>query len=97
MAETPDHYGTSEPEPHVESHGDAVTPERTRPRTGPIVWGALFLAFCAWITQRAFFPEAIAPELWLTAIAIGLGVLLLGVGIAVGVRDRRGREPHPLD
>jgi len=97
MAETPEHYGTSEPEPHVEPRVAAGPPERARPRTGPIVWGTLFLAFCAWITQRAFFPEAIAPELWLTSIAIGLGVLLLGVGIAVGVRDRRGREAHPLN
>ena len=97
MTETPDHYGTGEPEPHIEPDVVAARPDRTRPRTGPIVWGTLFLAFCAWITQRAFFPEAIAPELWLTAIAIGLGVLLLGVGIAVGVRDRRSREPHPLN
>lgn len=77
----------------VDDHAHSVTPERPRLRTGPIVWGALFLAFCAWIAQRAFFPEAIAPELWITFTAISLGVILLGVGIAVGVRDRRNQGP----
>lgn len=96
MNDTHEHYRAGEPEPHSDP-AVAAAPARTSPRTGPIVWGTLFLAFCAWITQRAFFPEAIAPELWLTAIAIGLGVLLLGVGIAVGIKDRRGREPHTFN
>lgn len=66
-----------------------TSPERNRPRTAPIIWGALFLAFCAWVAQRTFFPDALSPQLWLTAVAIGLGVLLLGVGVAVALRDRR--------
>lgn len=74
--------------PPLEPDPEASRP-RSRLRTGPIVWGALFLAFCGWVTQRTFFPDAVTPELWLTGVAIGLGVLLLAVGIAVGLRDRR--------
>lgn len=77
----------------VDDHPHPIAPDRPRLRTGPIVWGALFLTFCAWIAQRAFFPDAIAPELWITFTAIGLGVILLGVGIAVGLRDRRNQGP----
>jgi|GEM_PF-3222586 len=78
--------------------GDATqrvtdAPRRVRPRTGPIVWGALFLTFCVWVAQRSFFPEIIAPEMWLTFTAIGLGILLLAVGIIVGLGDRR-RQPR---
>ncbi len=64
-------------------------PRRVRPRTGTIVWGALFFIFCIWVAQRSFFPETIAPEMWLTFTAIGLGILLLAVGIIVGLGDRR--------
>ena len=78
--------------------GDATqrvtdAPRRVRPRTGPIVWGALFLTFCVWVAQRSFFPEIIAPEMWLTFTAIELGILLLAVGIIVGLGDRR-RQPR---
>lgn len=65
-------------------------PESRAPRhlTSPIVWGAFFLAFCAWITQRTFFPDAVTSTMWVTFTAIGLGVLLLGIGIMVALRGR---------
>lgn len=62
---------------------------RTGPRTSPIVWGALILAFCGYATQRAFSPGGIDTAWWITATVIGLGVLLLAVGIAVAIRNRR--------
>lgn len=70
-------------------HQRTSGPRRVRPRTGPIVWGALFFTFCVWVAQRSFFPATIAPEMWLTFTAIGLGILLLAVGIIVGLGDRR--------
>jgi hypothetical protein len=57
---------------------DARPPARTGPRTGPIVWGALILAFCGLDTAW-----------WITATVIGLGVLLLVVGGAILLRGRR--------
>lgn len=67
----------------------AATPERPGPRTSPIVWGALILAFCGYIAQRVYGAGDIDAAWWITATVIGLGVLLLGVGIAVLVRGRR--------
>lgn len=66
--------------------------ERGCPRSGPIVWGVLILAFCAWVAQRAFSPETIDPQIWLIGLAIGLGMLLLGVGALIAVRERK--EPR---
>lgn len=66
-----------------------VLKERARPRTGPIVWGVLFLIFCAWVTQRTFFPSTLTPQLWLIFAAIASGVVLLGVGLIIGIRGRR--------
>lgn len=59
---------------------------RHRPRSGPIVWGGLLLAFCAWIAGRTFAPDHFDTQLWLIAVAIGLGVLLLGVGVFIALR-----------
>lgn len=67
---------------------------RAAPRTGPIVWGALILAFCGYAAQRAFGGGELDTAAWITATVIGLGVLLLGVGTAVIVRNRRNaRRP----
>src|SRR5699024_9912499 len=68
-------------------------PRRVRPQTVQIAWGALYLTFCDWIPHSSFFPEIIAPEMWLTFTAIGLGILLLAVVIIVGLGDRR-RQPR---
>lgn len=71
----------------------ANTGERARPRSGPIVWGALILAFCAWVAQRVFAPESIDPQMWLIGLAISLGILLLGVGVFIALRGR-GNTPN---
>lgn len=60
--------------------------KNSRPRTGPIIWGALLLAFCAWVGQRTLFPDTVAPEMWITAVVLGLGLLLLTVGVMVALR-----------
>ena len=59
------------------------------PRTGPIVWGALVLAFCGYIAQRMLGTDGFDAATWIAATTIGLGVLLLGVGAAVLIRNRR--------
>ena len=64
--------------------------ERLRPRTGPIVWGALVLAFCAYIAARSL-GGAVDATTWIITTIIGLGALLLCVGIAVLVRGSRER------
>ena len=66
-------------------------PDRPRPRTGPIVWGCLILAFCAYAVQRVLFPGGVDTALWITATVLGLGALLLGVGIAIAIRSARRR------
>ena len=77
----------------VDSHAQGpipvAQPRSRRPRTGPIVWGAIFLACCAYIAQLQIAPNSINAVNWLIAGTIGLGLLLLGVGIAVVVRGRR--------
>lgn len=65
--------------------------QRTRPRSGPIVWGCLILVFCAYIAQRTFAPGTVDPAMWITGTLFGLGVLLLGVGAAIVVRNARDR------
>ena len=64
---------------------------RTGPRTGPIVWGALILAFCIYVAQRAFGSGDLDAITWITITTIGLGTLLLLVGITVVVRGRRNK------
>lgn len=68
------------------------------PRTGPIVWGALILGFCGYVIQRTLAPGNIDTTTWITAVTIGLGILLLGVGVAVLIRNRhRPSQPaNPL-
>ncbi len=70
------------------SESGGKPPTRTGPRTGPIVWGALILAFCGYAAQRAFGTGGMDTAWWITATVIGLGVLLLAVGVAVAVRNR---------
>ncbi|NLA65696.1 MAG: hypothetical protein GX862_07190 [Leucobacter sp.] len=85
MSEQPHH-----PVEHVASgtSGDLHGNQR-RPRTGPIVWGALILVFCAFVTQRTLAPGTVNATTWIIASMIGLGALLLIVGVAVIFRSRR--------
>src|SRR5690606_5779397 len=59
------------------------------PRTGPIVWGALVLAFCGYVAQRVFGSGVSDAGWWVAATVVGLGALLLIVGIAVVIRGAR--------
>lgn len=78
--------------------GPAASPQRRKsmPRTGPIVWGALILAFCGYVAQRTFGGGgSLDTAAWITATVIGLGVLLLGVGTAVLIRNSRNNRNSP--
>lgn len=70
---------------------DAAIAERSQRtvRTGPIVWGALFLVCCAYMVHSAVSPERLDTATWVIATTIGLGVLLLAVGITVALRGRK--------
>lgn len=82
--------GSGQPVPaSPASQKRAAQTMKAGPRTGPIVWGALILAFCGYAAQRAFGDGELDTAAWITATVIGLGVLLLGVGTAVIIRNRR--------
>ena len=74
--------------------GKRPTPVQSGPRTSPIVWGALILGFCGYVVQRTLAPGNIDTTTWITAVTIGLGVLLLGVGAAVLIRNQRRSTQH---
>lgn len=63
--------------------------ERPRARTGPIVWGAIVLAFCLYVATQTFAPGSLDATTFIIVSIIGLGLLLLLVGIAVLVRNSR--------
>ena len=88
--EKPDAFGapTGERAAGNTAAGDRA-PSRPSPRTGPIVWGALILVFCGYISQQVLGGGGLDAAGWITATIIGLGVLLLGVGFAVLIRGRR--------
>lgn len=81
-------YAGSPDRPETPSDGSPHQDSR-RPRTAPIVWGALILVFCAYMLQQTLAPESVDSTTWAITSVIGLGVLLLVVGIAVIVRGRR--------
>ena len=63
-----------------------------RPRTGPIVWGVLVLAFCAFTSFQTIAPNRVDGTTFVIAAMIGIGLLLLAVGTAVVVRSARQRR-----
>ena len=69
----------------------STAPGKPRPRTSPIVFGALILVFCAYVAVRAA-GGSIDPIAWLITTILGLGALLLLVGVAVLVRGSRDRR-----
>ncbi|QIK63995.1 hypothetical protein G7068_12895 [Leucobacter viscericola] len=77
------------PNPPISEPHKKTAVQQPRPRTGPIVWGALILAFCGYVAQRTLYPGLPDATTWITATVIGLGLLLLGVGTAVLLRNRR--------
>ncbi|GAA2822811.1 hypothetical protein FB468_1663 [Leucobacter komagatae] len=89
------HTTHAAPTPHTVS-GPATVPapaaqKRPRPRTSPIVWGALILVFCAYVAVRAA-GGSIDVTAWLITTILGLGALLLVVGVAVLVRSSGDRR-----
>lgn len=99
MTETQNPPETPEtPEQHssgAESTGGTGHNHRRSVRTGPIIWGALILAFCGFVLQRTLAPASIEPAMWITATVLGLGALLLAIGIVVAIRGRTGRRSTP--
>ncbi|KKI22639.1 MULTISPECIES: hypothetical protein [unclassified Leucobacter] len=69
----------------------SVEPRR-RVRTGPIVWGSLILAFCAFVVQMSLAPGTVDPAVWISGTVLGLGVLLLGVSAGILARNARARR-----
>lgn len=65
---------------------------RRRVRTGPIVWGSLILAFCAFVVQMSLAPGTVDPAVWISGTVLGLGVLLLGVSAGILARNARARR-----
>lgn len=59
-----------------------------KPRLSPIVWGVLFAAFCVWVAEGKIYSIEIGTEVWLSAVAILLGLILLGVGVLTVWRGR---------
>ncbi|WP_449277680.1 hypothetical protein [Leucobacter sp. GX24907] len=68
---------------------DPTETRRSVPRTGPIIWGVLILAFCAYVTQRSLAPDTVDTTVWATGTLLGLGAVLLLVGL--GLLFRRNR------
>lgn len=64
----------------------------TRPKTGPIVWGVLVLAFCVFTMFQAIAPGVLDGTVFLIAAVISLGLLLLAISAAVIVRSARNQR-----
>ncbi|MFF8817210.1 hypothetical protein ACF07D_04320 [Leucobacter sp. NPDC015123] len=89
-------YPSGQPTPPQVHPAAAPAPVQTaarkpRPRTSPIVWGALILVFCAYVAVRAA-GGSIDVTTWLITTILGLGTLLLVVGVAVLVRTSRDKN-----
>ena len=94
---------STSPSAHTSAHANAdvkakaqtSAPIQSGPRSSPIVWGALILAFCGYVVQRTLAPGNLDTTTWITTVTIGLGVLLLGVGAAVLIRNQRRPTQPP--
>ncbi|MGO3147236.1 MAG: hypothetical protein ACTIJ6_06115 [Leucobacter sp.] len=65
-----------------------LKPEKSAPRTSPIMWGSLILVFCAYVFVRAE-GWSVDTTTWIIMTIIGIGALLLVVGIVVLLRNSR--------
>lgn len=79
----------SGPQQPVATPGGRPVDSRARPRTGPIVWGVIVLAFCVYTAFQVLAPGSVDATVFVIAAVIGLGVLLLAVGVAVVLRASR--------
>lgn len=66
-----------------------VDPQNLRPKIGPIVWGVLVLAFCAYTASQVVAPGNVDGTTFVIAATISLGVLLLVIGAAVIIRGAK--------
>lgn len=80
---------TPAPGPDPARPAEAQTRGPRPVRSGPIVWGALVLVACAFVAQQVLAPGTLDATAWVTAIVLGLGVLLLVAGIAAVVKQSR--------
>lgn len=81
-------------EPYREPSASHPAPQRaghSRPRTGPIVWGAIVLLICVYAALQLVAPGGIDTTTFVIFSTIGLGLLLLIVGGAVVVRNTRNK------
>lgn len=67
-------------------------PRNLRPKTGPIVWGVLVLAFCVYTASQTVAPGSVNGTTFVIAATITLGVLLLAIGAAVIVRSSKAQR-----
>ena len=74
----------------TEHHTQPTPPQAAqgRPRTWPIVWGVLVLAFCAYTTVQLVAPGSVDSTTFAIATVIGIGLLLLVVGAAILARTQ---------
>lgn len=95
-AATPTPEPMPQPEPQQEPQPEpqparSARPRTARPRTGPIIWGALILMFCAFVAVRTA-GGAIDPVSWIITTVLGIGALLLIVGVVVLIRNAQDRR-----
>jgi len=68
------------------SSGSGGTAPRLRPRFAPIVWGAILLAFAAYVVVAAVLPTPPDPTFWLLGGIITVGLTLVVAGVAAAAR-----------
>ena len=85
--DTPEAPGPQPQTPAMPPHAARSSNERPRPRTSPIVWGAIVLAFCAFSAAQLIAPGALDGSAFVIATIIALGVLMLVVSIVVIARN----------
>lgn len=96
MTENQTHEPQEPQEPHAPNEHRSTPqdplPAETqvsRPRTGPIVWGVIVLAFCAYTAVQMLAPGSVDGTGFLIIATITLGLILLAVGAAVIARNAR--------
>lgn len=89
---TPPAAPPNEPTVAEQRRPEGGDPRSRRPRSGPIIWGVLVLAFCAYTAFQAVAPGTVDGTSFVIAATISLGLLLLAVGVAVIARSSRNQR-----
>lgn len=79
----------SAPQPAAPRPSVPTTPGPRPVRSSTIAWGIIVLAACAFVAQQTLAPGTLNTTAWVTAVVLGLGVLLLVVGVAAVIRQAR--------